>query len=303
MTADVEVRQFRAFVAVADRGSFKAAAEALGVAQSTVSEAVAALERSLGAAVLLRRRGSREIALTAAGRALLPHARRLLVTVDEARTAVAESDHRARATVPIIANESISTYILPGALAALRASWPHVQFPVTVALCPAVRAGVEAGDFDVGFLLAADAAAEAEAMHDIVELVVFAKPDHPLMGRAISPFDLEQFTVFLSDAAGDFYGFMRSYLQADGMAGARLESTGSVEAVKRGVLSHSGALGVLPRYALMEELDGGRVVPLVVHPAPRRMRLDVILPDEGPTHPAARELRDAVQARVASIQP
>ena len=302
MTADVELRQFRAFVAVADHGSFKAAAQVLGVAQSTVSEALAALERTLGASVLVRRRGSREISLTPAGHALLPHARRLLVTVEEARTAVAESDRRARAIVSIIANESISTYVLPGALAALRTSWPHVQFPVTVALCPAVRAGVEAGHFDVGFLLAVDAAAEADIMYNAVDLVVFARPDHPLVGRATSPFDLKHFTMFVSDAAGDFYGFMRSYLESDGTAGVRMESTGSVEAVKRGVLSHSGAVGVLPRYALMEELDAVRVAPLVLHPAPRRMRLAVILPEQGSTHPAGRELVDAVQARLAPVQ-
>lgn len=300
MIADVELRQFRAFVAAADHGSFKAAAQALGVAQSTVSEAVAALERALGAAVLLRRRGSREISLTAAGHALLPHARRLLAGVEEARAAVAETDRRARAVVPIVANESISTYLLPGALAALRASWPHVQFPVTVALCAAVKAGVDAGEFDVGLLLAEDERAESGRKASGADLVVFAKPDHPLANRAVSPLDLAPFTLFMSDAAGDFYAIMRRYVQQDGLAGARLESTGSVEAVKRAVLSDVGALGVLPRYALMEDLAADRVVALCLQPAPLHMRVDIILPSQRPIHPAVHELRDAVQAQVAS---
>ena len=68
----LEVRQLRAFLALVDHGSVSAAALALGLAQSTVSEALAALERAVGAPIVLRRRGAQPTALTAAGEALLP---------------------------------------------------------------------------------------------------------------------------------------------------------------------------------------------------------------------------------------
>ena len=73
--AGLEVRHLRAFVALVDHGSMTAAAQALGMAQSTVSETMAALDRTLGTPAVTRRRGTRGHRLTPAGRALLPHAR------------------------------------------------------------------------------------------------------------------------------------------------------------------------------------------------------------------------------------
>ena len=79
----LEIRQLRAFVAIVERKRVTAAAEALGLAQSTVSEALSALERALDTPLILRRRGGHGLELTEAGRALLPHARRILSAVDE----------------------------------------------------------------------------------------------------------------------------------------------------------------------------------------------------------------------------
>src|SRR5262245_27670518 len=134
--AGLEVRQLRALVALVDHGSVTAAARALGVAQSTVSEALSALERALGACVLVRRRGAAGGALTPAGGALLPYARGVLAALEEGQAAVAAVARDARASVEVLANESVSTYLLPGALGALRRRWPHTRFAVTVGACP-----------------------------------------------------------------------------------------------------------------------------------------------------------------------
>ncbi len=152
---DIELRQLRALVALIDQGSITEAARSLRLAQSTVSEALAALERALGATVVRRRRGSRESILTAAGQALLPRARDVLAAIDETCAAVAEAAIETRGTVNIIANESVSTYVLSAVLPHLRERWPNTRFPVSVATCPEIRQGVRDGTFDVGLLLAA----------------------------------------------------------------------------------------------------------------------------------------------------
>lgn len=77
---DVEPAQLRSLVAVIEQGTFTDAAIALGVSQAAVSRAVARLEAALGVRVL--RRTSREVALTAAGARVLPHARQLLHDLD-----------------------------------------------------------------------------------------------------------------------------------------------------------------------------------------------------------------------------
>jgi LysR family transcriptional regulator, hydrogen peroxide-inducible genes activator len=316
--SNLELRQLRAFAALVDRGSFKGAAQALGVAQSTVSEALAALERELGASVVLRRRGSHGLHLTAAGDALLPHARAVLAAAEAARSAVAEAEAAAHTTVAIVANESISTYVLPLVLPRLRERWPRARFPVSVAMCAGVRSGVRGGEFDVGLLLGTrpgrpadgpDASAredrsagdgEREVVARRVPLVVFADPGHPLArgaARRVERSAAADYPLILSDAAGDFHALVRGYFESDGVPGPALQPAGSVEAVKRGVFSTPFALGVLPGYALREELQDGRAVAIALDPPPPDMRMEAILGDRV-RHPAVGGLLDGLAAQL-----
>ena len=82
----MELEQLRVFAAVADEGSFTGAARRLYISHSTVSRTVTALEEELG--VRLVERDNRFIGLTAAGRALLDEAGRLLNMAEEAAARV-----------------------------------------------------------------------------------------------------------------------------------------------------------------------------------------------------------------------
>ena len=87
------LQQLRYFLAVADVRSFTRAAELVGVAQPTLSRQLKVLEDELGAPLFDR--GARNgPTLTAAGRAVLPFARRILADADGARMAVAVSSAR-----------------------------------------------------------------------------------------------------------------------------------------------------------------------------------------------------------------
>ncbi|MEU6262458.1 LysR family transcriptional regulator [Saccharopolyspora shandongensis] len=78
---DVELRQLRCLVAIADEGTFTDAAIELGVSQAAVSRTLASLESALG--VRLLRRTSREVVPTAVGTQVIARARRLLAEVDD----------------------------------------------------------------------------------------------------------------------------------------------------------------------------------------------------------------------------
>jgi DNA-binding transcriptional LysR family regulator len=86
----VELRQLRYFVAVAEELHFGRAAERLHMSQSPLSRAIRELERELDLVLFIRT--TRHVELTAAGSALLEHARRALTEVD---AAVGDARHAA----------------------------------------------------------------------------------------------------------------------------------------------------------------------------------------------------------------
>jgi DNA-binding transcriptional LysR family regulator len=91
MKAVDRLEAMKTFVRVVERGSFSAVAKELGATQSAVSKQVAALEARLGAKLLVR--STRAIALTRAGEAFFPEARRLSEEV-EAAEAIARANER-----------------------------------------------------------------------------------------------------------------------------------------------------------------------------------------------------------------
>lgn len=260
MRTEPEVRQLRTFVAIVEHGGFTRAADALGLSQSTVSETVHAMERALGTPVFVK--GRRRPTLTAAGEALLPHARLVLGALGEAVAAVSAVDAAARAVVTLGTSESISAYVLPSILADLRRDWPGARYSVVAATCAAIRADVREGRLVLGLVLEPENEGDGDEARLLApgRLVLFARPDHRLAGRGADSGELAESGLFLSDAAGSFHGLVQRYLQADGYRADRLHSAGSVEGVKRGVAADPEALGLLPAHALQRELRSGELV-------------------------------------------
>jgi DNA-binding transcriptional LysR family regulator len=182
--------QLRVFVAVADRGHVTRASEELGLTQSAVSAALAALERSRG--LRLFQRVGRGIALSEEGRVFLPEARGVL---DRAAAADAVLDDLAglrRGRVLIFASQTISTYWLPERLARFSAAHPAVELNVRVGNSAQVVEGVLAGTAEIGFV--EGRSAEAGLERRVVggdRLALAAAADHPLvMGPGASVNDL-----------------------------------------------------------------------------------------------------------------
>jgi DNA-binding transcriptional LysR family regulator len=304
------LRHLRVFVALVDVGSMTAAAQRLGVAQSTVSESLAGLERTLGTPAMTRHRGAHAIEPTPAGLALLPHARSVLANLEDARVAVASVARDMRGRVELIANESVTTYLLPGALSLLRQKWPNLRFAVTVGMCQRIQEGLAGGQYDVGLMLQvspqgcvepeeAPAGSEGRLRLAKVPLVVFAGAQHPLVVKSNdTPWPREQLTsypIFVSDSQGYFYMALRDFFHPDGVEGLPLQPTGSVEAVKRSVLATPLGLGVLPKYAIADELDARLVRAIAVRPALPSLHLEAMLyRTRPPMHPAIAELIDVL---------
>jgi DNA-binding transcriptional LysR family regulator len=259
MPKDLEVRHCRALVAVYDSGGVGAAARALGVAQSTVSETLLSLERLLGAPVTLRRAG-REAVLTTAAEALLPHAR-ALISVSEG--ALAAGARQSQAVIRLGTVESISSFLLPGPLSDFRTLWPQVDVRITIGLCENLRKRVMRGELDAALTIeGAGRGRDGDGVEEYwpARLQLIVSPHHPLADSVLRRHDLETQTCLLADPEGAFNDLVKSWVGNAGRT-PRLESTGSIDGVKRGVLK-SDAIGVLPDYAVAEELSTGALVAL-----------------------------------------
>lgn len=146
------LQQFAYLVALADSRSFTRAADAMGVAQPTLSRQLRVLETELGAP-LVERGGRDGIALTAAGEVVLPLARRILADAESARTGVAELIGLRRGRLRVGATPSLCIGVLADVLRAFHEQYPDVRLElVESGSQPLVRSLVR-GELDVALVI------------------------------------------------------------------------------------------------------------------------------------------------------
>lgn len=170
--------QLQALVAVADRGSFTAAAQQLRMSQSAVSHAVASLEESLR--VTLLDRSARRVRLTEIGERTARHAREVL----RLKAAIAEDADAARrlrrGTVRVGSfGVSASRRLLPPLIEAFARGHPDIEVLVSEGTDDEVEAWIREGVVDVGFVtLPNDALDVVPLAEDEIHVVMPAC--HPL---------------------------------------------------------------------------------------------------------------------------
>ncbi|WP_205718640.1 LysR family transcriptional regulator [Actinomadura sp. WMMA1423] len=140
----------RTFVAVADLGSFTAAAAAEGYTQSAVSRQIAALEDVCG--VELFARGARGVRPTPAGEYLLPHARGLLDRLADTARALDGLRRLDTGTLRLGAFPTVNAALLPRALARFRARHPGVRPLLREGTTERLLPMLEAGDLDIALV-------------------------------------------------------------------------------------------------------------------------------------------------------
>jgi len=125
----MDLTQLRYFVAAAETGAISRAAARCGVAQPSLSQQLRKFELSLGHRLFDRL--GRGVALTDAGRALLPRARRILAEVQEAEARLAGDVAEGAGRLAIGAIPTMAPYLLPPVLDALRRELPRCELVVS----------------------------------------------------------------------------------------------------------------------------------------------------------------------------
>ena len=180
----MELRQLEYFVTVAQEKSFTRAAERLQVAQPGVSQQIRRLEAELG--VTLFDRSSRRPRLTAAGEALLPHAREALAATEAGRHALASLKDVLAGTLLLGAIPGIPDLDLSGLLAAFHSAYPAVDMALREDQPAALIEGLRRDELDVAVVGLSSSDPPHGLLVDVIRvepLVLVTSLDHRLAAR------------------------------------------------------------------------------------------------------------------------
>lgn len=177
-----DLADLRAFLAVADLGSFKAAAAALHRSQSALSRRVDKLEDALG--VLLLARTTRRVELTAVGRSFVPKARNVLNELESALLGIRDVAERISGEVTLACVPSAVAYFLPGVIRQYHRQYPGIRIRVIDESSSEILLNVARGEADFGLSYIGTQEADIEFEPLLEEPFVVACPrDHPLARR------------------------------------------------------------------------------------------------------------------------
>jgi DNA-binding transcriptional LysR family regulator len=145
------LNQLRAFIEAHRLGSFTAAADALGVAQASISELVRRLEDELD--TLLFVRGSRRLALTAAGSELLPYAEQVVHAADSGTRAVRSLGSLGGGTATFGIPRNADYYLLSSLVQTFHMRYPAVRVRMVGQNSAETAAAIQAGEIEAGILI------------------------------------------------------------------------------------------------------------------------------------------------------
>lgn len=177
-----DLQQLQGFVAVAERGSFRAAADQINLSAPALSRRIEKLETILGARLF--HRTTREVELTPLGRVFLERARTALDDLEAAMLGIADiATHRGgRVTVACV--PSAALYFLPTVISSFSGNYPGIRVRVVDESMNQVLQSVLSGDadFGIGFMNTLTPEIAFESIHN--DPFVLAIPrSHPLAGR------------------------------------------------------------------------------------------------------------------------
>ncbi|MDX6411603.1 MAG: hypothetical protein QOE91_1119 [Gaiellaceae bacterium] len=247
--------QLEAFVEVVRLGSVTRAAAALFVTQPALTARLNALEKALGAPLLVRRRNG--VRLTQAGRAFLPYAERALLAVTEGREVLAGLERGAAGHVAIGASPAVSTYALPHILKRFAGTHPDVQVTVRTGHSEEVLELIKLGEVDLGLIRTLqDPDVEQFTLYEDA-LVLVVHPSHPFAARGevmLTELAEQQFILF--DRASSYHELATALFLEAGIVLHGSMELDNIDSAKKMVEQGLG-VAFLPQVAIVEEVRSG----------------------------------------------
>jgi len=176
---NLEIGELQAFIAVAEKSSFKAAAEGLFISQPALSRRIEKLEASLQTRLL--ERTTRRVSLTDDGRQFLAHAEAVIEELEMAMQGMAERTDLRKEHITVACVPSVANHLLPKVLKEFTRTHPSVRIKIIDESAREVLDSVVAGvaDFGVNFIGTQEADIDFKAIRT-EHYVLMVRNDHPL---------------------------------------------------------------------------------------------------------------------------
>src|SRR5712692_7084195 len=256
----MEIRQLRAFVAIADTGTFTAAAQQVHVTQAAISMQIRQLETELGAKLFLR--APRRVVLTEAGEQLLQRARHILRDHDAAVDEVAELAGTQRGRLRIgSASAVVTTEVLPKLLQEVRRQHAGANISLVSGTSDALVHQLLNGELDLAFV---SLPVEARGIHterlSQDQLVAVASPRHRLARqRTVSAYALAGERLIMGERGGNTRRLIDEFFAQAGVKPTVAMELSRLGAIKRMVEEDMG-VGIVPLQSARDEVEKGRLV-------------------------------------------
>ena len=256
----MEIRQLRAFVAIAESGTFTAGALRVHVTQAAISMQIRQLETEIGAKVFVR--APRHVILTEAGEQLLRRARHILREHDAALDEIAELAGAERGRLRIgSASAMVLTEQLPAILKELRKQHPAAEIAVTSGTSEVLVDQILAGEVDVAFVsLPVDVRGIKTERLSEDQLVAIASPRHKLAKqRTISAYTLAGERLILGERGGNTRRLIDQFFAQAGVTLRVAMELSRQQAIRRMVEEDMG-VGIVPLQSVKEEVEKGKLI-------------------------------------------
>lgn len=256
----MEIRQLRAFVAIAESGTFTAGALRVHVTQAAISMQIRQLETEIGAKVFVR--APRHVILTEAGEQLLRRARHILREHDAALDEIAELAGAERGRLRIgSASAMVLTEQLPAILKDLRKQHPAAEIAVTSGTSEVLVDQILAGEVDIAFVsLPVDVRGIKTERLSQDQLVAIASPRHKLAKqKTISAYTLAGERLILGERGGNTRRLIDQFFAQAGVTLHVAMELSRQQAIKRMVEEDMG-VGIVPLQSVKDEVEKGRLI-------------------------------------------
>lgn len=259
----MNIRHFKTFKSIIEEGNFSNTAKKLGYTQSTVTSQIQQLEQELS--IKLFEKIGRNMVLTALGKELIPYTNELLDTVKKIES-IGKHGDKITGELKIAVAESLMSYKLQNVLSLFKEKAPNVKLSIISLNCLAIKNILSKGEIDLGLMYDVGSQNDILITNKLADFTLALICSPLLEENKFDFFKQNQeinTSLIINESESVYRKIIEDYFCGNEIFLNNTIELGSIEAIKRCVASNLG-ISFLPRFAVEEELENGRLKELEV---------------------------------------